>query len=81
MVKTPHPPKRGRRCPRRKYTWPGPALSTPGDRPADWLIAGPALERVLLTATLHQESTSFATQPLEWPDLRWIPRDPVARSW
>ncbi|MFJ7199150.1 MULTISPECIES: nitroreductase [unclassified Streptomyces] len=52
-------------------------LSTPGDRAADWLRAGQALERVLLTATLHQVSTSFATQPLEWPDLRWVLRDPV----
>ncbi|MEU6017376.1 nitroreductase [Streptomyces sp. NPDC047515] len=52
-------------------------LSTPGDRPGDWLRAGQALERVLLTATLHAVSTSFATQPLEWPDLRWILRDPV----
>ncbi|MCX4784953.1 nitroreductase [Streptomyces sp. NBC_01221] len=52
-------------------------LSTPGDRPTDWLHAGQALERVLLTATLHQVSASFATQPLEWPDLRWILRDPV----
>ncbi|WPW26617.1 nitroreductase [Streptomyces atratus] len=52
-------------------------LSTPGDHPTDWLNAGQALERVLLTATLHQVSTSFATQPLEWPDLRWLLRDPV----
>ncbi|MFB7225377.1 Acg family FMN-binding oxidoreductase [Streptomyces sp. NPDC056227] len=52
-------------------------LSTLGDRPTDWLSAGQALERVLLTATLHQVSTSFATQPLEWPDLRWLLRDPV----
>ncbi|MET8325722.1 nitroreductase [Streptomyces sp. NPDC005181] len=52
-------------------------VSTAGDRPVDWLRAGQALERVLLTATLHHVSTSFATQPLEWPDLRWILRDPV----
>ncbi|MFB7187372.1 Acg family FMN-binding oxidoreductase [Streptomyces sp. NPDC056178] len=52
-------------------------LSTRGDRPTDWLRAGQALERVLLIATLHQVSTSFATQPLEWPDLRWLLRDPV----
>ncbi|MER5360536.1 nitroreductase [Streptomyces sp. NPDC002785] len=52
-------------------------LSTPGDHPEDWLRAGQALERVLLTATLHAVSSSFATQPLEWPDLRWILRDPV----
>ncbi|GAA2454650.1 nitroreductase [Streptomyces pulveraceus] len=52
-------------------------LSTGGDRPADWLRAGQALERVLLAATLDAVSTSFATQPLEWPDLRWVLRDPV----
>ncbi|MFJ3276286.1 Acg family FMN-binding oxidoreductase [Streptomyces sp. NPDC086776] len=52
-------------------------LSTAGDRPEDWLRAGQALERVLLTATLHHVSSSFATQPLEWPDLRWVLRDPV----
>ncbi|MFE7619464.1 Acg family FMN-binding oxidoreductase [Streptomyces sp. NPDC057496] len=52
-------------------------LSTPGDHVADRLCAGQALERVLLTATLHQVSTSFATQPLEWPDLRRMLRDPV----
>ncbi|MFE3942811.1 Acg family FMN-binding oxidoreductase [Streptomyces sp. NPDC059118] len=52
-------------------------LSTGGDRPADWLRAGQSLERVLLTATLDAVSTSFATQPLEWPDLRWVLRDPV----
>ncbi|MGW0963213.1 Acg family FMN-binding oxidoreductase [Streptomyces gelaticus] len=52
-------------------------LSTEGDRPADWLRAGQALERVLLAATLEQVSTSFATQPLEWPELRWVLREPV----
>ncbi|MFF2328797.1 MULTISPECIES: Acg family FMN-binding oxidoreductase [unclassified Streptomyces] len=52
-------------------------LSTPEDHPADWLRAGQALERVLLTATLRQVSASFATQPIEWPDLRWLLRDPV----
>ncbi|MFF2960668.1 Acg family FMN-binding oxidoreductase [Streptomyces sp. NPDC057963] len=53
-------------------------LTTPGDRAVDWLRAGQALERVLLAATLHQVSTSFATQPVEWPDLRWLLRDPVS---
>jgi nitroreductase len=52
-------------------------LTTPGDHAVDWLHAGQALERVLLTATLDQVSTSFSTQPLEWPDLRWLLRDPV----
>ncbi|MGW2179185.1 Acg family FMN-binding oxidoreductase [Streptomyces sp. NPDC001732] len=55
-------------------------LSTPGDHAVDWLRAGQALERMLLTATLHDVSTSFATQPLEWPDLRWLLRDPVHGS-
>jgi len=52
------------------------SLSTLGDTPADWLRAGQALERVLLLATLQGLAGSFATQPVEWPDLRWILRDP-----
>ncbi|MEU5208644.1 nitroreductase [Streptomyces sp. NPDC020742] len=54
------------------------SLSTAGDGPVDWLRAGQALERVLLCATLEGVAASFATQPLEWPDLRWILRDPVS---
>ncbi|MDX3231362.1 Acg family FMN-binding oxidoreductase [Streptomyces sp. ME19-01-6] len=53
-------------------------LATPGDNPNDWLRAGQAMERVLLTATLEELSSSFITQALEWPDLRWPLRDPVA---
>ncbi|MDT0541679.1 DUF1918 domain-containing protein [Streptomyces sp. NPDC021354] len=53
-------------------------LATPGDEPKDWLCAGQAMERVLLTATLEGLSSSFVTQALEWPDLRWPLRDPVA---
>ncbi|MFI0714626.1 Acg family FMN-binding oxidoreductase [Streptomyces inhibens] len=53
-------------------------LSTAGDAPTDWLRAGQALERVLLLATLHGVTASFATQALEWPELRWILRDPVS---
>ncbi|MEU8995384.1 nitroreductase [Streptomyces caniferus] len=53
-------------------------LSTTGDGPADWLRAGQALERVLLLATLQGIASSFAAQPVEWPDLRWILRDPVS---
>lgn len=55
-------------------------LTTPSDHPVDWLHAGQALERVLLVATLHGVSTSFSTQPVEWPDLRWVLRDPVFGS-
>ncbi|MBZ6477487.1 nitroreductase [Streptomyces griseocarneus] len=52
-------------------------LSTPGDLPRDWLTAGQAMERVLLLATLKGLATSFSTQALEWPDLRWPLRDPA----
>ena len=58
---------------------PQPALlSTSHDRPEDWLRAGQAMESVLLLATLEGLSSSFATQPLEWTDLRWPLRDPVS---
>ncbi|KUO08246.1 Acg family FMN-binding oxidoreductase [Streptomyces sp. DSM 15324] len=52
-------------------------VSTVHDRREDWLRAGQAMERVLLLATLHGLSASFATQPLEWTDLRWPLRDPA----
>ncbi|MCM3300481.1 nitroreductase family protein [Streptomyces pseudogriseolus] len=52
-------------------------LSTARDRPEDWLRAGQAMERVLLLATLKGLSSSFVTQALEWPDLRWPLRDPT----
>ncbi|MGP4083886.1 Acg family FMN-binding oxidoreductase [Streptomyces sp. KR55] len=53
-------------------------LSTSNDRPGDWLRAGQAMERVLLLATVEGLSSSFATQALEWTDLRWPLRDPVS---
>ncbi|MCM2577414.1 Acg family FMN-binding oxidoreductase [Streptomyces meridianus] len=52
-------------------------LSTERDGPPDWMAAGQAMERVLLLATLDGLSTSFATQAVEWPDLRWMLREPV----
>nr|WP_245241047.1 nitroreductase [Streptomyces spiramenti] len=51
-------------------------LRTRGDHPLDWLFAGQALERVLLEATRHGLRASFATQAIEWPELRWLLRDP-----
>jgi nitroreductase len=45
-------------------------LDTVGDRPADWLRAGQALERVLLTATVRGLAATPMTQPLESPELR-----------
>jgi nitroreductase len=59
------------------------ALSTDSDQPIDWLRAGQALQRVLLTATLHGVSASFLTQPMELSDhqdqsRRWPWRWPFA---
>ncbi|MFF5187682.1 Acg family FMN-binding oxidoreductase [Streptomyces sp. NPDC000345] len=51
-------------------------LGTTGDRPKDWLLAGQAMERVLLQATLDGLATSLTSQALEWPELRWTVRDP-----
>ncbi|WP_225101681.1 nitroreductase family protein [Streptomyces sp. CoH27] len=53
-------------------------ISTAHDHPEDWLRAGQAMERVLLLATHEGLSSSFATQALEWTDLRWPLRDPVS---
>ncbi|MGP3919020.1 Acg family FMN-binding oxidoreductase [Nonomuraea sp. 10N515B] len=43
------------------------ALFTGGDSPRDWLVAGQALQRVLLTATAHGVSASLFSQPLDLP--------------
>ena len=51
-------------------------LGTADDRPVDWLRAGQAMERVLLLATVNGLSTSLTSHVLEWPDLRWVVRDP-----
>jgi hypothetical protein len=45
-------------------------LTTDGDRPLDWLRAGQALQRALLTATRYGVSASFLTQPFELHDAR-----------
>jgi len=45
-------------------------LSTTGDTRHDWLRAGQALERVLLTATVRGLATTPLTQPVELPELR-----------
>ncbi|MFF7725488.1 Acg family FMN-binding oxidoreductase [Streptomyces sp. NPDC008001] len=87
------PRKHGGRAPMRDYSGGKPAaglgstpfesnphlavLTTAEDGPRDWLVAGQAMERVLLLATAKGLVTSFSTQALEWPDLRWPLRDPV----
>ncbi len=43
-------------------------LATETDTPLDWLRAGQALERVLLTATRYGVAASFLTQPFELQD-------------
>ncbi|MGW1362199.1 Acg family FMN-binding oxidoreductase [Streptomyces chartreusis] len=53
-------------------------LGTHGDRPADWLCAGQALERVLLEATLAELATSLSSHSLESSDLRELTRDPLS---
>ncbi|MFG2823318.1 Acg family FMN-binding oxidoreductase [Kitasatospora sp. NPDC048365] len=50
-------------------------LATRGDRPADWLRAGMALQHVLLAATVHQVRASLLHQAMEWRNLRWAARD------
>ena len=44
-------------------------LTTARDDPADWLRAGQALQRVLLTATAHDVSASFLYQSIELRDM------------
>ncbi|KQX56312.1 MULTISPECIES: nitroreductase family protein [unclassified Streptomyces] len=51
-------------------------LCTVEDTPGQWLAAGQAMQRVLLQATLDGLSTSLMSQPLEWPELRTLVRDP-----
>lgn len=52
-------------------------LTTKRDGHLDWLVAGQALERVLLVATVEGLVSTFANQPLEAPALRWLVREPT----
>jgi hypothetical protein len=45
-------------------------LATAHDEPADWLRAGQALQRILLTATVNGIVASFLYQPVELHDMR-----------
>ena len=51
-------------------------LTTPHDDVSAWINAGQALERVLLVATVEGLVATFANQPLEAPQLRWLVREP-----
>ncbi len=44
-------------------------LTTANDRPADWVNAGQALQRILLTASMAGIAAALHSQPLE---LRWL---------
>jgi len=50
-------------------------LSTIGDKPADWIHAGEALQRVLLAASSSSVAAAMHSQPLEIPQLRDFMRD------
>jgi nitroreductase len=45
-------------------------LYTPGDERRDWVRAGQAMQRVLLTATAYGVATGLLTQPVEVPQAR-----------
>ena len=45
-------------------------LTTTADRPADWVHAGQALQRILLTASICGAAVALHSQPLELPWLR-----------
>lgn len=45
-------------------------IGTAGDTPADWMVAGQAMQRLLLTACLHGLQASFLNQPIEVAPLR-----------
>lgn len=49
-------------------------LTTRQDRPADWVNAGQALQRVLLTASASGAAVALHSQPLELPWLREVIR-------
>lgn len=66
-------PSRSRTLTRRASFEPHPTivtLSTVADDPAEWLRAGQALERVLLTATVRGLSVTPMSQPTEVPEVR-----------
>ena len=56
-------------------------LSTDEDRPLDWLRAGQALQRALLTGTRFGVVASFLTQPLELRDMPPSTQPAAPRRW
>jgi nitroreductase len=56
-------------------------LATDGDGPDDWLRAGQALQRVLLTATWLNLATTPISQPVEIPAIRELLSDADRDHW
>jgi len=56
-------------------------LATGGDERADWLRAGQALQRVLLTATWLNLATTPISQPVEVPSVRRVLAAPNAHRY
>ncbi|RSM68055.1 nitroreductase [Actinoplanes sp. ATCC 53533] len=56
-------------------------LATAGDDRADWVRAGQALQRVLLTATWQNLATTPVSQPVEIPAVRSQLSDPARGIW
>ncbi|MDR7276942.1 Acg family FMN-binding oxidoreductase [Catenuloplanes atrovinosus] len=66
-------PELGRRMTARFERFPAlMVLSTAGDTPYDWVRAGQALQRVLLTATVHGLVVTPMNQALDVPALRHL---------
>ena len=57
------------------------ALETKTDAPSDWIRAGQALQRLLLTATCYGVETSFLTQQLELEDRKILHLQLAQLSW
>ena len=56
-------------------------LTTAGDRPADWVNAGQALQRILLTSTAYGVAAALHSQPLELGWLREFIRTQLGGSY
>ncbi|MDR2985947.1 MAG: hypothetical protein LBV34_14015 [Nocardiopsaceae bacterium] len=56
-------------------------LATKLDRPEDWIDAGQALQRVLLTAGSCGVTAAMHTQPLEVPELRSFIASALSDGW
>jgi hypothetical protein len=84
-----HPPLRdlslawpGTRQPKKKFERPQLiALETESDKPSDWLRAGQALQRLLLTASYYHLQASFLTQELEEEDMRMPSSQSARQRW